>query len=92
MPGSPAIDIGDPDTCPITDQRGEHRPADGDGDGHAICDIGAFERTEHDPTSVSLTSLGGLTRPAINLTWLGGFILLVLLGVTAARRWQLRGR
>jgi len=32
--------------CPATDQRGEPRPQDGDGDGQPICDIGAFELEE----------------------------------------------
>jgi CSLREA domain-containing protein len=50
LSGSPAIDAGDPATpgssstaCPTTDQRGVARPQDGNGDGLAICDIGAFE-------------------------------------------------
>ena len=47
--GSPAIDAGGP-ACPdatgaplSTDQRGEPRPVDGDGDGTPACDIGAVE-------------------------------------------------
>jgi len=45
LPGSPAIDYGDnaSDHCPLMDQRGVDRPQDGDGDGTATCDIGAFE-------------------------------------------------
>lgn len=40
---SPAIDSGDPANCSITDQRGFARPADGDLNGTAVCDMGAFE-------------------------------------------------
>lgn len=44
LPGSPAVDapIAAPG-CPALDQRGLSRPQDGDGDGNAVCDIGAVE-------------------------------------------------
>lgn len=41
--GSRGIDEGGAALCPPADQRGEARPIDGDGDGLAVCDIGAFE-------------------------------------------------
>ncbi|HNS37870.1 MAG TPA: right-handed parallel beta-helix repeat-containing protein, partial [Anaerolineaceae bacterium] len=43
LPDSPAIDAGSETTCPDVDQRGVLRPQDGDLDGTAVCDIGAFE-------------------------------------------------
>lgn len=43
LPGSPAIDAGENSTCETTDQRGQSRPYDGDKNGSAICDMGAFE-------------------------------------------------
>ncbi len=46
LAGSPAIDgvtHNPPNNCPATDQRGYARPVDGDRDGSALCDIGAFE-------------------------------------------------
>ncbi len=42
LPGSPLVDAAGT-ACPEVDQRGLNRPADGDGDGAADCDIGAIE-------------------------------------------------
>jgi hypothetical protein len=45
--GSPAIDAIAPGACSVTrDQRGVWRPADGDGGGGVLCDIGAYEVTK----------------------------------------------
>lgn len=43
-PGSPAVDAGDNSACPAVDIGNAPRPADGNGDGSAACDIGAYER------------------------------------------------
>lgn len=40
---SPAIDAG-VGSCASVDQRGLRRPRDGNGDGMAVCDLGAYER------------------------------------------------
>lgn len=41
--GSPAIDAGDDAYCPPDDLLGLARPVDGNGDGQATCDMGAYE-------------------------------------------------
>jgi CSLREA domain-containing protein len=41
--GPYTIDTGDPAICPSWDQRLARRPADGDGNGSELCDIGAAE-------------------------------------------------
>jgi len=46
QPASPAIDAGDNASCPGEDYLGNLRPVDGNNDGEAICDIGAFEWNE----------------------------------------------
>jgi hypothetical protein len=54
LPGSKAIDSGDNAACLSSDQRGFSRPQDGDNNGTAVCDIGAFEVT---PTSTISTKV-----------------------------------
>jgi hypothetical protein len=41
--GSPAIDAGDDGACPSVDILGNPRPEDGNDDGSAVCDMGAYE-------------------------------------------------
>ncbi len=43
LPFSPARDAGSNAGCPGIDQRSQTRPLDGNADGIAVCDIGAFE-------------------------------------------------
>jgi uncharacterized repeat protein (TIGR01451 family) len=54
LAGSPALDSVDPNLppglgCLATDQRGVPRPSDGDGDGEAWCDMGAYEESPEGP-------------------------------------------
>jgi CSLREA domain-containing protein/uncharacterized repeat protein (TIGR01451 family) len=64
--GSPAIDKGDPNICPIYDQRSGRRPWDQDGNGTVICDIGAFELG---PTSLNVdVGFIGVTSSVVGVT------------------------
>lgn len=47
LPGSPALDTMT-ESCQATDQRGVARPYEADGDGLAVCDIGAYESADFD--------------------------------------------
>lgn len=78
LPGSPAIDAADAAACPPTDQRGIARPLDGNGDGFAVCDLGAVEAppvatptptptaTETPIPTITPTATGTPTPPAVN--------------------------
>jgi len=52
--GSPAIDAGTNTNAPTTDQRGQQRPIDGDGNGSQITDTGAYEFVAETATGVNL--------------------------------------
>ena len=57
--GSSAIDTAYPASCPTIDQRGYPRPIDGDGNGSAICDMGAFEHgSSVDGFTLTVTVVG----------------------------------
>ena len=57
-PTSPALDGGNAMDCPGTDQRGQIRPVDSNGDGVAVCDIGAVEVPDLCPTDPAKTDAG----------------------------------
>lgn len=66
LPGSPAIDGGTNNGCPATDQRGAARPFDGNGDGQAVCDSGAYEYGSTAPGGIyPTTEPVGLDRVTI---------------------------
>ncbi|GAB4272572.1 MAG: hypothetical protein Kow0080_19190 [Candidatus Promineifilaceae bacterium] len=58
QPGSPAIDAGSNTNCPAADQRGIARPYDGNNDGTATCDMGAYE-AQHQLTIADSSILEG---------------------------------
>lgn len=66
--GSPAIDSGDDQNCPGTDQRGVSRPKDGDNNGTAVCDIGSFE-LENDLWPPSIVNLSGLAQGLVTQSY-----------------------
>ena len=83
QPGSLAIDAATPPT-PSTDQRGQLRPTDGDGNGSAVADLGAVERgrlllpvvsttAESGPGSLRQAIADAATVPDTTITFAAGF-------------------
>jgi CSLREA domain-containing protein len=70
---SPAVDTGDDAACLATDQRAIDRPQDGDEDGTAACDIGAFElEIQATPAPTGTPTLAPATEAPAELPETGG--------------------
>ena len=70
--GSPALEAGDDANCAATDQRGYPRSQDGDGNGTATCDIGAFERLPPPKTFRSMGAHDGWVLESTETSGVGG--------------------
>lgn len=101
LTGSPAIDAGDPNGCtdPLgttldTDQRGEKRPIDGDGDIVAVCDIGAYEWASALSDLFGGGGGGGLCSlgPKSASAWMAGDLWLLLAFISGLGLWGTRRR
>ncbi|MGE5373933.1 MAG: choice-of-anchor Q domain-containing protein [Bacteroidota bacterium] len=67
LPGSPAIDHANDADCPSTDQRSVPRPQDGNGDGIATCDMGAYELETSAVLHIEIDIRPGSSTNPINL-------------------------
>lgn len=65
---SQAIDAADPATCPTEDEENTVRPLDGNFDGTAVCDIGAYEYKNGTSVQVSATSNPATANQPVTLT------------------------
>lgn len=73
LPNSPAIDAGGDANCPDTDQRGFPRPRDGDDNGSANCDIGAYEvGFSLEGPDPGLAGPGDTLGRVVKITWTKG--------------------
>lgn len=68
--GSPAIDAGNNAVCPAADARNVARPYDGDGNGVAVCDIGAVEARHQVSIADAVVNEGnaGMTTAVFTVT------------------------
>lgn len=73
--GNPAAPGSEPGACEATDQRGVVRPADGDGNGTAICDIGAFEHADAAPPDTTPPVLSLPSNITVNATSPSGAVV-----------------
>jgi CSLREA domain-containing protein len=62
---SAAIDAATPADCVSPDQIGNARPLDGDGDGSAVCDLGAFESPTIIPTATPTPTVTPTLPPGV---------------------------
>jgi hypothetical protein len=69
LAGSPAIDAANASHCVAADQRGRYRPIDGNFDGVANCDIGAFEVQTAREISGASGSDNWIERSRVGLTY-----------------------
>jgi len=103
LAGSPAIDAADDSGCPSTDQRGVSRPQDGDEDGSAVCDIGAYElqpaQATPTPTGTPTPTASPAALPPSGATPTGDSsagrnlaVAVIALAGLAAGAWALRRR
>jgi len=73
--GSPAIDAGNPATCPAKDQRGVSRPQG------AACDIGAYEYAVSGPAATIMIIGGNPQRTAPSMPFANPLSVIVLDGL-----------
>ncbi len=81
--GSPAVDAGINAAAPPddSDQRGIYRPEDGDADGSATTDIGAYEASYPPPTILSIVPDGGAAAGGETVTITGTYLLTAALTI-----------
>ncbi len=78
LPSSPAIDSGEPSTCPVTDLRGMQRPQG------SACDMGAYEYKAPQSQSSFAIIKGANQRVAPNLAFPQPFVVSVVDSVGSA--------